>query len=152
MTHLNARAEGKRTRKSLAAEKANDFLVQVEKRRSDLAAINSEIKKLNAEYEQMARLIRDRDAILADLKRGVAEAKADLLKQNPAADVDRLNHDYEVLVADFLKRYSYAQAHIEEMKQTLTVKLSVARRHEDRIEHYKRQLDTVLKEAYQDAA
>jgi SMC interacting uncharacterized protein involved in chromosome segregation len=152
MTHLGQRVDGKYTRKSLAAEKANEFLVQVEKRRSDLAAINSEIKKLTAEYEEMTRTIKDRDGNLADLKRSVAEAKEDLLRQNPSADVDRLNHDYEVLVSDFLKRYSYAQAHIEEMKQTLTVKLSAARRHEDRIEHYRKQLETVLKEGFQEAA
>ncbi len=152
MTYLGKRVDGKYTRKSLAAEKVNEALVQVEMRRKDLGSANAELAKLSAEHESLSVLIRDHDRTLVQMKRSGAEAVEDLRRQNPTADTSSITRDCVAMMEDFEKEFRRALVRIEEVKQAITVKKSSARRSEDRITTYRKQIFALLAESETKAA
>jgi hypothetical protein len=147
MTQLGKRIDGKYTRRSLAAEKINECLVQVELRRKDLDAANREIASLTAEYERLAKVVKDHERNLAGIRQAAREAIEDLTRQNPVADTSGISRDSEAMLAECQREYKAAQPRMDVIRQSITVKKSTARRHEDRINHYRKQVEQLLGEA-----
>ena len=104
MTYLGKRVDGKYTRKSLAAEKVNACLVQVELRRQELETVKADLASLSEEFDSLTRLIRDRDRTINQIKIGAVEAQADLQRQNPSADTSSIARDSEAMTQDVEKQ------------------------------------------------
>ncbi len=147
MVHLGKKVDGKYTRSSFAAHKLDGCLLQAKKRLLDLKDVSSEVSRLTAQHEQMSSLLRNREHMLRELRHLVRETEQDALRKNPDADQGRLTQDSEKALADFNARCKDAADHIEEVRQAINSKKSAARRHEDRVEFYRKQAQQVLNEA-----
>ncbi len=147
MVHLGKKVDGKYTRRSLAAEKLNEYLVQVEKRLKDLQEGNAEVTKLTAEYELLTYRIKHRDRLYRELKKSVLDHNADVTGQNPQADRAMLDRQGQAMLDEFEKGHKQALVRVEDMRQTITLKRTAARRHEDRIDFYRKKVDVMLKES-----
>ena len=147
MVHLGKKIDGKYTRRSLAAEKLNEYLVQVEKRLKDLEDANAEIARLTAEYERLTHRIKHRERLHWELKTSIVEHNADVMGQNPRADRAMLERQGQAMLEEFEKEHRAALVRVEDLKQTITLKKTAARRHEDRIDFYRKKADMMLRES-----
>ena len=72
---------------------------------------------------------------------------ADVTGQNPQADRAMLDRQGQAMLDEFEKGHKQALVRVEDMRQTITLKRTAARRHEDRIDFYRKKVDVMLKES-----
>jgi chromosome segregation ATPase len=147
MVHLGKRVDGKYTRRSLAAEKLNECLMQVAKRRKDLQVASKEASELIAEYESLTERIKNKDRLYSQFKASLTEASAQAMREDPSTDASKLEREAQTALDKFEQEHRRSFGRLEELKQAITHKRTVARRHEDRIEFYRRQVAMVLRES-----
>ncbi len=141
MTHLGKVGKtGKQTRSAFVAEQVNRLLVQVEARLSELRKASKEEEVMNEELETKKTFVAEREKRERELQEVIAEAKRDLLSNNPNADSRQLDQDALNAVAEFEDEQEKAVDRIEELTKSVTMKRTTMRRLEDRIEHYRKQV------------
>lgn len=141
MTHLGKVGKsGNQTRSAFVAEQINRLLVQVESRLSDLRKLSKEEETMNAELEKSKAFVTNRPRLERELAEAIAEAKRDLVSQNPNVDSRQLDQDAMDAVAEFEDDQEKSAVAIEELTKSVTMKRTAMRRLEDRIEHYRKQV------------
>lgn len=141
MTHLGKVGKtGNPTRSAFAAEQINRLLVQVEARLSDFRKAAKEEETMNAELEKAKAFVANRSRLERELQESIAEAKKDLVSNNPNVDSRQLDQDAMNAVAEFEDEQEKAAVSIEELTKSVTMKRTTMRRMEDRIEHYRKQV------------
>ncbi len=146
MVHFGKKVDGKYTRRSLAAEKLNEYLVQAEKRRTDLQQVRAQLASLSAQFAEMSSLLRDRERLFRELRQSIEESEGDILAQNPNADRGKMAQEAAESIADFHARCKDAARRVDSVKQSITVKQSDARRQEERLDFYRKQVERVMRE------
>ncbi len=148
MTHLGRKGSGGRpTRLAYLAEKVNYYLVQVETRRPALEAAKASYARLSSEYDQLEEIIRTREIRLRALKRSLDAASREAVKKNPRIDRAALNDETNKALRAFEREHDDAFARITEVRKSVTGKRTAMRRLEDRMDHYRRQVDALLAQA-----
>jgi chromosome segregation ATPase len=145
MTHLGKVGQsGNPTRSAYVAEQVNRLLVQVESRLSDRRKAAKEEETLAAEYDKLRAFVSERVKREKELHESIREAKQDLVSQNPRADTRQLDQDASNAVAEFEDDQEKAVDKIEELTKSITMKRTAMRRLDDRIEHYRKQVYTLI--------
>lgn len=145
MTHLGKVGKtGKPTLSAHIAEQLNRLLVQVEARLSDYRKTAKEAEDMNEELETARTFVAERAKRERELHEAIAEAKQDLISQNPDVDTRQLDQDALNAVAEFEDDQEKAAVKIEELTKSVTMKRTAMRRLEDRIEHYHKQVDVAM--------
>ena len=141
MTQLGKTGKtGKPTRIAFVAEQVSQIMVKIEPRVAELRAATRDHDELVAKYEKLKDLIDNRKRHFADLRVLFEQAKEDLLRQNPKADVSMFNRDLRQALADLDDESTKAVADIDDVKQGIRVKRSTMRGLEDRMQLYRKQV------------
>ncbi|MCZ6538505.1 MAG: hypothetical protein O6922_01595 [Chloroflexi bacterium] len=141
MTQLGKTGKtGKPTRIAFVAEQVSQIMVKIEPRVVELRAVTRDRDELIVKYEKLTDLIDNRKRHFADLRALFQQAKEDLLRQNPKADVLMFNRDLRQALTDLEDESARAVADIDDVKQGIRVKRSTIRGLEDRMELYRKQV------------
>jgi hypothetical protein len=115
-------------------------MIKIEPMVSNLSAVNKDLATLHAALDKHQDLIdnkkRHADGIVIEFD----QAKEDLLKQNPNADVDAFNRDLRDAMKDLEADFQTALGEVDGIKQTIRVKRTTKRGLEDRMEIYHKQV------------
>jgi len=145
MTHLGKTGKtGKPTRSAFVADQVNRLLVQVESRMAELRKAAKEEADMSAELEKSTLFVKERKKRENELKEAIAEAKQDLVRQNPSADTRFLDQDAARAMQEFEDDQEKAESRIEDLTKSVTMKRTTMRRIEDRVEHYRKQVYGLL--------
>jgi chromosome segregation ATPase len=145
MTHLGKVGQtGKPTRSAYVAEQVDLLLVQAESRLSDRRKAAKDEKALTAEYDKLRTFVAERAKRERELHEAIRVAKQDLLSQNPRADTRQLDQDASNAVNEFEDEQEQAVDKIEELTKSITMKRTAMRRLDDRIDHYRKQVYTLI--------
>lgn len=145
MAHIGKTgATGKPTRSAYVAAQIKRILTQIEPRLAARTSAAQDEKKLTTEYEELMAFAKNRSKLETELREDLRKAKRDSLKENPTSDAGRLDIDAHKKLSDFGKAQEQAIGRIEELKKSLTMRRTSIRRMDDRMKHYRRQVNSLL--------
>jgi hypothetical protein len=107
---------------------------------SNLSAVNKDLATLHAALDKHQDLIDNKKRHADEIVIEFDQAKEDLLKQNPNADVDAFNRDLRDAMKDLEADFQTALGEVDGIKQTIRVKRTTKRGLEDRMEIYHKQV------------
>jgi len=141
MMHLGKTGKtGKPTRSAFVADQVSQIMVKIEPRIAEHRAVTKDIDALEATYAKLTDLIENKKRHAEGITIEFEQAKEDLLSQNPNADVQTFNKDLRQALNELEADYQKAMVDVEDVKQSLRVKLSTRRGLEDRMETYRKQV------------
>ena len=145
MTHLGKTGKtGKPTRSAFIADKVNVLMLRVEPLLAAQRAAAAEEAEVTREYERVGKIISERKPRQLELEVAIAKARADLLRQNPNANIMALDAESNQAMWDFEDEQEKAEESIEDLKKSVTMKRTAMRRNEDRIENYRKQVFALI--------
>ncbi len=145
MTHLGKTGKtGKPTRSAFIADKVNLLMLRVEPLLSAQRAAAAEEAEVTREYERVSAVISERKRRQLELEAAILEAREDLLRQNPNADIMALEAESNQAMWDFEDEQERAEESIDGLKKSVTMKHTAMRRNEDRIENYRKQVFAMI--------
>ena len=141
MTHLGKTGKtGKPTRAAYVAEQVSQIMVKIEPRAAELRAVTKDHDELVVLWEKLKEMIDHKKRHVSDLRLTFEEAKEDLLRQNPQADISIFNRDLRKALYDLDSEFQKAAVDIVDVKRGITVKRSTIRGLEDRMEKPRMQI------------
>jgi chromosome segregation ATPase len=141
MTQLGKTGQtGKPTRIAYVAAKVSDIMMKVEPLVAKLRAVKKDHDELGALWEKKKDLIANKSRHTDGIKIEFEQAKADLLSQNPNADMAAFSKDLRQALEDLEEDYQEAMRTVDEVKQSIRVKGTTLRGFEDRMEIYRKQI------------
>lgn len=145
MAHLGKTgATGKPTRSAYVASQIKRILTQIEPRLVARASASLDEKKLTSEYEDLTAFAKNRSKLEIELRANLRMAKRDFLKKNPTSDAGKLDVGAQKKLSEFGRAQERAIGRIEELKKSLTMRRTSIRRMDDRMKHYRRQVNLLL--------
>lgn len=141
MTQLGKTGKtGRPTRIAFVAEQVSNIMMKVEPRVSELRAVKKDHDELVAQWEKKKDLIGNKKRHAEGIKIEFEQAKADLLGQNPNADMAAFTKDLRSALEYLEDDYQDALKTVDEVEQSIRVKRNTVRGIEDRMEMYRKQV------------
>ncbi len=141
MTQLGKTGQtGKPTRIAYVASQVSDIMMKVEPLVAKLRAVQKDHDELVASWEKKKELIANKSRHGDGIKIEFEQAKADLLSQNPNADIAAFNKDLRQALEDLEQDFQDAMKTVDEVRQSIRVKGTTLRGFEDRMEIYRKQV------------